>query len=282
MPMGAVAMDESQTPPNLYLLEYILTLAIAAVVGTIAYKSAQSPKNLLASAGVSVRKVARAVREIERKTFHLAGLLVPLIHQLMLSNGFSNASCVRLCWAITITGVCADALRLKVDVVRRNWPMRQLLREHEQKQMTGGSSFSLGCTLTIAISPPSIAMASVLFLILGDMCAAVIGVSFGHEACTLKLGRTGKKSIEGSVAMFAVCFLVGSTVFAHVHLREYPVFFGALAATLTEVYEPLGLNDNLTIPLFSSIALQWGFARIQTCAAQPPLGWLKEAYLALR
>ena len=157
MPMGAVAMDESQTPPNLYLLEYILTLAIAAVVGTIAYKSAQSPKNLLASAGVSVRKVARAVTEIERKTFHLAGLLVPLIHQLMLSNGFSNASCVRLCWAITITGVCADCLRLKVDVVRRNWPMRQLLREHEQKQMTGGSSFSLGCTLTIAISPPSIA-----------------------------------------------------------------------------------------------------------------------------
>ena len=210
MPMGAVAMDESQTPPNLYLLEYILTLAIAAVVGTIAYKSAQSPKNLLASAGVSVRKVARAVTEIERKTFHLAGLLVPLIHQLMLSNGFSNASCVRLCWAITITGVCADCLRLKVDVVRRNWPMRQLLREHEQKQMTGGSSFSLGCTLTIAISPPSIAMASVLFLILGDMCAAVIGVSFGHEACTLKLGRSGKKSIEGSVAMFAVCFLVGA------------------------------------------------------------------------
>ena len=108
---------------------------------------------------------------------------------------------------------------------------------------------------------------------------------------------------------FAPRRLAGSTVFAHVHLREYPVFFGALAATLTEVpcaslaaatasrsshaprsispdlrqvYEPLGLNDNLTIPLFSSIALQWGFARIQTCAAQPPLGWLKEAYLALR
>ena len=79
-----------------------------------------------------------------------------------------------------------------------------------------------------------------------------------------------------------MCFSVGSTVFAHVHLREYPVFFGALAATLTEVYEPLGLNDNLTIPLFSSLALQWGFARIQSCAAQPPLGWLKEAYLALR
>ena len=84
-----------------------------------------------------------------------------------------------------------------------------------------------------AISPPSIAMASVLFLVLGDMSAAIIGVSFGQETCTVKLGRGGKKSIEGSVAMFIVCFLVGSTTFANVHLREYPVFFGALAATLT-------------------------------------------------
>ena len=133
-----------------------------------------------------------------------------------------------------------------------------------------------------AISPPSIAMASVLFLVLGDMSAAIIGVSFGQETCTVKLGRGGKKSIEGSVAMFIVCFLVGSTTFANVHLREYPVFFGALAATLTEVYEPLGLNDNLTIPVFSSLALQWGFARISSCGAQPPLEWLREAWLALR
>ena len=60
------------------------------------------------------------------------------------------------------------------------------------------------------ISPPSIAMASTLFLVLGDMTAALVGVSFGGEVSAIKLGRTGKKSIEGSVAMFAVCFLVGA------------------------------------------------------------------------
>ena len=52
------------------------------------------------------------------------------------------------------------------------------------------------------------------------------------------------------------------------HLREYPVFFGALAATLTEVYEPLGLNDNLTIPVFSAISLMFGFSRVSTCDIQ--------------
>jgi hypothetical protein len=35
-------------------------------------------------------------------------------------------------------------------------------------------------------SPPSIAMVSILFLVLGDMSAAIIGVSFGGETCGLK------------------------------------------------------------------------------------------------
>ena len=38
--------------------------------------------------------------------------------------------------------------------------------------------------------------------------------------------------------------------------------------------EPLGLNDNLTIPFFASLAMQWGFARIQSCASEPPLHWI--------
>ena len=120
--------------------------------------------------------------------------------------------------------------------------------------------------VSAAISPPSVAMASILFLVLGDMVAAIVGVSFGGDALgKLKLGREGKKSLEGSLAMFFVCFFVGSTVFAHVRLREYAIFFGALVATLTELHEPLGINDNLSIPLFSSLAMQLAFYRISAC-----------------
>ena len=55
-----------------------------------------------------------------------------------------------------------------------------------------------------------------LFLILGDMSAAIIGVSFGGETCTMRLGRQGKKSLEGSLAMFAVCFATCCSVFLSV------------------------------------------------------------------
>ena len=209
------------------------------------------------------------------------------------------------------------------------------MRRHAVHAQTDLTSllFRLACLYpfsidaTAAISPPSVAMASILFLVLGDMCAAIIGVSFGGDAVPqLRLGREGKKSIEGSLAMFVVCFLVGTTMvresartsnhgaeaklpsaaaataapppprrrrfpcpatplaqsnhptppapldplrptsqFAHVHLREYPVFFGALVATLTELYEPFLINDNLTIPVFSSLAMQLAFRRIASC-----------------
>ena len=109
-------------------------------------------------------------------------------------------------------------------------------------------------------------MAAILFLVLGDMTAAIIGVSFGGDRLgKFKLGRQGKKSLEGTLAMFFVCFVVGCSIFAHVRLREYPVFWGALVATLTELHEPFGINDNLTIPLFSSIAMQLAFHRISQC-----------------
>lgn len=65
--------------------------------------------------------------------------------------------------------------------------------------------------------------------------------------------------------MFAICFLVGASIFANVRLREYAVFFGALVATLTELHEPFRLNDNLTIPVFSSLAMQLAFRRIESC-----------------
>jgi len=265
MPSPPSLLDH-QKPSDEYILNVCVALSVLALSFTYFYKKQVDPKTFMRSLGVSLGKVARAVREVERKGFHVAGLLVPLIQLLLLRNGFTATDCTHLCWTITIVGCSCDLARLHVGIVRRNWPMRSILREHEHTNLTGGSYFSLGCTLSVAISPPSVAMASILFLVLGDMTAAIMGVSFGGDSFgKLKLGRAGKKSLEGSLAMFCVCFVVGSVIFGPIRLREYPIFFGALAATLTELYEPFKLNDNLTIPVFSSLAMQWAFQRIGAC-----------------
>ena len=197
------AMHPAQQPTNEFLMQYVIALTLAATLAIITFKrlAHQSRHDLLESCGVSLQKVARSVREIQRKGFHIAGLLVPLVQLLLLRAGFTNADCVRICWTITIVGTSCDFARLHSPLVARYWPLRSILREHEHKHLTGGCYFSLGCTLAISISPPSVAMASILFLVLGDMTAAIIGVSFGGDKLgKMRLGREGKKSLEGSAA----------------------------------------------------------------------------------
>ena len=217
------------TPSNVFQLELLLAISLISIVATVAFKRLKRPGMFIKACGVRARKVQRTMQEIERKTFHLATLLVPIIHQILLWSGdWTNDECVKLCWVITAAGWTADLARVYGPPwARRLFPLKRLLRESEKNRITGGCYLSLGCTLTMAISPPSITLTSILFLVLGDMSAALIGVSFGGETVGLKLGRHGKKSAEGSAAMLVVCFVVGCVVFGGVELREYPVAIGA-------------------------------------------------------
>lgn len=72
---------------------------------------------------------------------------------------------------------------------------------HERRVWNLWGYFSLGCTLAIQIFAPVIAMTSILFLVMGDMTAALIGRSFGQSVCSMKIGPDRKKSVEGSAAM---------------------------------------------------------------------------------
>ena len=181
-----------EQPSDVWLLMLLIVLTVGAVTVTYAFQLRQrgaasvqklrlrtNSQILRAECGVSIRKVKAAIREIERKTFHLCGLLVPLCYALLLSAGVSRFMCIRMCITITAVGWSADCARLLSPVVQRNWPFGKLLREHERSQLTGGCFFSLGCTLAMALASPPVAMAAIVFLVLGDMSAAIIGVSFG-------------------------------------------------------------------------------------------------------
>ena len=168
-------------PSTALLTEYMVSLCVFCILVTIAFRSLSHPREFVQCCGVNAKRVASALREIERKYFHLCGLLIPLSHGLLLSHGVSNAECVALCWSLTAVAWGSDVARLTLPLVERNWPIQHILHEKEQRQLLGTSYLSLGCTLTIALSPPSIAMVSVLFLVLGDLSAAIIGVSFGKE-----------------------------------------------------------------------------------------------------
>jgi dolichol kinase len=269
-----------QLPSESFLTAYMMMLSLSALILMATIKSLRphALRKVLSDAGVALHKVAKTAQELERKSFHLAGLLVPLIYQVLLQHGYSRRFCVQLVWSITISGIAMDLARVHIPVVARNWPLKGILRESEATQLCGGSYFSLGCTLAIHGFEPVVAMTSIIFLVLGDMSAALMGRSFGQSICNIKIGREGRKSVEGSVAMFVVCLLFGCSIFSQVHLREYAVTLAALVATLAELYEPFGINDNVTIPVLSSMALHFGFGRTYSCdPTRSPLLWYAES-----
>lgn len=265
-------------PTEKFLTAYMISLSVMALVLLIAIKTLRRKdlRKILADAGVAVKKITKTAMEIERKVFHLCGLLVPLIYQILLQAGWSQKACGRIVWTITIIGGVADILRVNSSFVQKHWPMKSILREKEENQLCGGTYFSLGCTLAIHFFAPVIAMTSIIMLVMGDMIAALIGRSFGKSIVNLGVGPDGKKSVEGSFAMFLVCFVFGCSIFSQVHLREYPVFLASLVATLVELYEPFGINDNVSIPVTSCLAMTFGFARTYSCEpTSNPLLWYR-------
>eukprot|EP00929_Paragymnodinium_shiwhaense_P110513 TRINITY_DN77604_c0_g1_i1.p1 TRINITY_DN77604_c0_g1~~TRINITY_DN77604_c0_g1_i1.p1 ORF type:complete len:277 (+),score=39.83 TRINITY_DN77604_c0_g1_i1:115-945(+) len=265
-----------QLPSRTFLTIYVVSLFITGSIIMVIVKSLRQQQlhKLLQDLGVAFKKVANTAKELERKVFHLAGLVIPLIYQFLLLHGYSQTFCGYLCWALTVSGVTMDFVRTRVPFVQRNWPLKSILRENEQHQLCGGTYFSIGCTLSIHFFAPVIAMTSIIFLVLGDMTAALIGRSFGRSFCNMGVGPGGRKSVEGSTAMFLMCFVMGCSIFSQVHLREYAVFCASLVATLVELYEPLGINDNITIPVLTSVALTLGFQRTYSCEPERnPLHW---------
>ena len=94
-----------------------------------------------------------------------------------------------------------------------------------------------------------IVISSVLMMGFGDGLAALIGSRFGRHGYSF-IG--GKKSLEGTLTMFAVSLTILLVVYP-----EGPWYVSlliAIFATLLENITPLGF-DNISVPLLSALAL---------------------------
>jgi dolichol kinase len=83
--------------------------------------------------------------------------------------------------------------------------------------------------------------------VFGDAAATLVGVKWGR----IKLGQ---RSLEGSIAFFLICLIVGLGLLRVLMLNLNIVLIGALAAALIELL-PLPFDDNLTVPIFSALVM---------------------------
>lgn len=128
-----------------------------------------------------------------------------------------------------------------------------LMRRNELKGLTANSYFVLGIFITLLFFPKPVTLMSVLFLAIGDPVAAIFGSLYGRTPLL------GKKSLEGTLANFVICCLVGLVMgvfFFKLSPETAPLFAiscGVIAA-LSEML-PSTLDDNLVIPTASAVLL---------------------------
>lgn len=174
--------------------------------------------------------------EISRKVVHLLTLSIPI--------GYSLTSKETALWVL----IPLFLGFLTVDLLRRfhrgvatlfdRFFFGNVLREREKRSFMGSTYFLFSALLSLLLFPKSIAIASLLILSLSDTCAALVGKGLGRV-------RMGEKTLEGTLA-----FLVSALTIVWISpgVDRWAGFWGAAGATVAELL-PIGLDDNLTIPL---------------------------------
>jgi dolichol kinase len=183
--------------------------------------------------------------EIRRKIVHLATLIIPI------GYGLTTRETVLLFVIPLFLGL------LGIDLLRHFHPgtaslfkrhfFGKVLREEEKPTLMGSTYFLFSTILTVLLFPKSIAITSLLILILSDTAAALVGKGIGRV-------RIFGKTLEGSAAFFVTSLLV---VWLYPNLNRLSGTLAALGGTLIELL-PIRLNDNLSIPLVTGAIMFFG------------------------
>lgn len=207
--------------------------------------------------------------EIPRKLFHVSIGFVTLYLHL---HGYKTSNT----WQPTSIAVSCIFL---LDLIRFSWPYFNtlycatvgfLMREKEINTINGVIWFQLGSIITFLFQKQDVAVMSILLLSWSDTAASTFGRKFGHLSPKI----SASKSLVGSIAAFFTgvfsCYLFYgvitplypqfSTDFQydpqtnHINLYTLALLSGFIAA-LSEGIDIAGLDDNLTIPVFSGFFL---------------------------
>ncbi len=191
------------------------------------------------------------VKETLRKSIHLSSLVIPFAYRFVLNDNRKLMFYITL--AAFVAMLVIEFYRFWQKSFRKTfwWIFGLILRRHELRDFTGATYLLFSAMLCVAFFEPVIVFFALSFLALGDTFAAMVGINLG----TRKLGK-GKKSLEGSLACFVVCFSYALLFGLHQDFYVHPVvaLTGALAATLAELSH-LPVDDNVEMPLVSALAM---------------------------
>ena len=120
---------------------------------------------------------------------------------------------------------------------------KALFRKNEFQRFSSMTVFLVAFFITILVFPPAIAITASTFLIFGDTFGKIFGLAFGKH-------KILNKTVEGTLAYYGCMMICGYVLYTLLDISPLVLIIGGLSAPVIELFS-MGLNDNITVPLFS-------------------------------
>jgi dolichol kinase len=172
-----------------------------------------------------------------RGLFHLSGCVIPVIYLLA-----DKGAALLVTGSAIVVAAFLETLRIKGCTSLAF--IGPFLKEKEMKGPTGCLFYLISCLVTILLFDKRVASASIFVLAISDPLSAIIGSKWGRRSLY-------GKSAEGTGAFFFSSLLV----LACFSFRWPGLILAAGAATAAELLSSKFVDDNLTIPIVTALAL---------------------------
>lgn len=208
-----------------------------------------------AASALAIRRLIKVPREVFRKTLHI----------ILLGSIFVFTYAFRTWWVSAIAAVVFIAAVFPILAFAERIPgYSELLTERKRGEIKNSLVVVFGmfavliCVCWGRLGEKYLVIASVLAWGLGDAAAALVGKRFGQHYIEGKMVE-GRKSLEGTLAMFVVSFvtvMIVLIVYGSVEWYGYVPTALATAAVcaIVELYTKGGM-DTITCPFAAAAVL---------------------------
>ncbi|MFZ3228793.1 MAG: hypothetical protein WA160_01215 [Pseudobdellovibrio sp.] len=192
----------------------------------------------------------RSDLHVARKVWHMCGVFTVFSGWIFLPYWISIALLV----IAVLIFVPADILRQKNPILNRHLlnAFRPLIRSSEVDRLAGTTYLLTGVLLIALFFNSGVVALSLLFLAFADPIASFVGIKYGKDKIF------GHKSVQGFIAAFVVCSVLMALFLTYNHIGERILIvslLGGLVGALAELIPVSKIDDNFTMPVFSSIGL---------------------------
>ncbi|PIR89718.1 hypothetical protein COS93_00730 [bacterium (Candidatus Gribaldobacteria) CG07_land_8_20_14_0_80_33_18] len=176
---------------------------------------------------------------IKRKLFRLLALFFPLIYLY-----YSQKQTIFVSAVVAAVALIIESLRFYNPKIKRviEGVFSPIGKEEETQRISGITYLVLGCFLTVIFFEKLIAIPVLFCAIFGDVISPFIKGK-------IKIFRN--KSLEGMVACFLICFLIGVILINLEILEGLTLELILVISLLISLFETISLplDDNLSTPL---------------------------------